>query len=46
MTDAAGRPWVSPVFVADDGYRDLDWISAPQATPSRNLAERPEASMT
>ena len=44
--DAAGRPWVSPVFFAADGYRDLDWISAPQATPSRNLAERPEASMT
>jgi hypothetical protein len=33
MTDAAGRPWVSPVFFAADGYRDLDWISAPQATP-------------
>jgi hypothetical protein len=45
MTDAAGRPWVSPVFFAADGYRDLYWISAPQATHSRNLAERPEASI-
>jgi hypothetical protein len=45
MTDAAGRPWVSPVFFAADGYQDLYWISAPQATHSRNLAERPEASI-
>jgi hypothetical protein len=43
--DAAGRPWVSPVFFAADGYRNLYWISAPQATHSRNLAERPEASI-
>jgi nitroimidazol reductase NimA-like FMN-containing flavoprotein (pyridoxamine 5'-phosphate oxidase superfamily) len=43
--DAAGRPWVSPVFFAADGYQDLYWISAPQATHSRNLAERPEASI-
>ena len=43
--DAAGRPWVSPVFFAADGYQDLYWISAPQATHSRTLAERPEASI-
>ena len=43
--DADGRPWVSPVFFAADGYRHLYWISAPQATHSRNLAGRPEASI-
>jgi predicted pyridoxine 5'-phosphate oxidase superfamily flavin-nucleotide-binding protein len=43
--DADGRPWVSPVFYAADGYRDLYWISSPEATHSRNLAERPEVSI-
>jgi nitroimidazol reductase NimA-like FMN-containing flavoprotein (pyridoxamine 5'-phosphate oxidase superfamily) len=43
--DAAGRPWVSPVFFAADRYRDFYWISSPEATHSRNLAERPELSI-
>jgi Pyridoxamine 5'-phosphate oxidase len=43
--DADGRPWVSPVFFAADRYRDLYWISSPEATHSRNLAERPECSI-
>jgi hypothetical protein len=43
--DADGRPWVSPVFFAADGYRDLYWISSPEATHSRNLAGRPELSI-
>jgi hypothetical protein len=40
--DAAGNPWVSPVFFAADRYRDLYWISPPEATHSRNLGARPE----
>ena len=43
--DAAGHPWVSPVFFAADRYRDLYWISSPEATHSRNLAARPELSI-
>ena len=43
--DAAGHPWVSPVFFAADDYRDLYWISSPEATHSRNLAARPELSI-
>jgi nitroimidazol reductase NimA-like FMN-containing flavoprotein (pyridoxamine 5'-phosphate oxidase superfamily) len=43
--DADGRPWVSPVFFAADGYRDLYWISSPAADHSRNLAVRPELSI-
>ena len=43
--DADGRPWVSPVFFAADRYRDLYWISSPEATHSRNLAARPELSI-
>ena len=43
--DADGRPWVSPVFFAADDYRDLYWISSPEATHSRNLAARPELSI-
>ena len=39
--DAAGRPWISPVwFAPDDG--GLLWISRPDSRHSRNLAERPE----
>ena len=44
-SDAGGRPWVSPVFFATDQYRDFYWISSPEATHSRNLAERPELSI-
>jgi hypothetical protein len=40
--DEAGRPWVSPVWFAPDGYADLYWVSSPEATHSRNLAARPE----
>jgi pyridoxamine 5'-phosphate oxidase-like protein len=43
--DGQGRPWVSPVFFAADRYRDLYWISSPEATHSRNLAGRPELSI-
>ena len=43
--DAAGRPWVSPVYFAHAGYRELYWVSAPEATHSRNLAARPQLSI-
>jgi Pyridoxamine 5'-phosphate oxidase len=44
--DADGRPWVSPVFFAAAGsYRELYWISSPEAAHSRNLAARPELSI-
>ncbi|MEU4423233.1 pyridoxamine 5'-phosphate oxidase family protein [Actinoplanes sp. NPDC024001] len=43
--DAAGRPWVSPVYFAAAGYRDFYWASVPEAVHSRNLAVRAELSI-
>jgi hypothetical protein len=43
--DAAGRPWVSPVFFVAHGYRDLYWISSPETTHAQNLAARAELSI-
>jgi hypothetical protein len=43
--DAAGRPWVSPVFYAAQEYRELYWMSSPEATQCRNIAERPDISI-
>lgn len=40
--DAAGIPWVSPVWFAAAGYREFFWVSDPARRHSRNLAERPE----
>jgi hypothetical protein len=40
-----GRPLVSPVYYAMADYRRFYWVSDPDATHSRNLAERPEASI-
>ena len=40
--DQEGRPWASPVYYAVDGYREFVWVSAPDATHSRNLAARPQ----
>jgi nitroimidazol reductase NimA-like FMN-containing flavoprotein (pyridoxamine 5'-phosphate oxidase superfamily) len=42
--DAAGRPWISPVWFApdDDGFL---WISRPDSRHSRNLAARPELAL-
>ena len=42
--DAGGRPWVSPVWYAKDGYGGFLWVSRPGARHSLNLAERPEIS--
>ncbi len=42
--DASGRPWVSPVWYAREGYGALLWVSRPGTRHSLNLAERPEIS--
>jgi len=43
--DAAGQPWASPVFYATADYAEFYWVSAPETTHSRNLAQRPEISI-
>ncbi len=43
--DEAGRPWVSPVYYAPEGYAEFFWVSSPEATHSRNLATRPKLSI-
>jgi nitroimidazol reductase NimA-like FMN-containing flavoprotein (pyridoxamine 5'-phosphate oxidase superfamily) len=43
--DADGRPWASPVYFAHDNYRDLIWVSKPEARHSRNIEVRPEVSV-
>jgi hypothetical protein len=43
--DDTGRPWVSPVYFAHVGYRELLWVSRPDRTHSRNLAAREDVSL-
>ena len=43
--DASGRPWVSPVYFAPIGYRDLLWVSRPERRHSQNLAARETVSI-
>jgi nitroimidazol reductase NimA-like FMN-containing flavoprotein (pyridoxamine 5'-phosphate oxidase superfamily) len=43
--DPAGRPRVSPVWFSLVEYRDLYWLSSPEAHHSRNIEERPEVSI-
>jgi uncharacterized protein YhbP (UPF0306 family) len=43
--DEAGRPWVSPVYYASEGYTEFYWVSSPEATHSRNIAARPQISI-
>jgi uncharacterized protein YhbP (UPF0306 family) len=40
--DESGLPWASPVWYAPEEYRELFWVSSPEARHSRNLAARPE----
>jgi pyridoxine/pyridoxamine 5'-phosphate oxidase len=42
--DPDGRPRVSPVYYAPDGYHLVYWFSSPEAQHSRNIAERPDIS--
>jgi nitroimidazol reductase NimA-like FMN-containing flavoprotein (pyridoxamine 5'-phosphate oxidase superfamily) len=43
--DAAGVPWASPVWFAQEDYREIVWVSDPGARHSMNLAVRPQLSM-
>lgn len=43
--DRDGTPQASPVFYGARDYRELYWVSAPDAVHSVNLAERPEVSI-
>jgi nitroimidazol reductase NimA-like FMN-containing flavoprotein (pyridoxamine 5'-phosphate oxidase superfamily) len=42
---ADGRPWVSPVWYAPEGYREFFWVSSPAVEHSRNIAVRREISI-
>jgi nitroimidazol reductase NimA-like FMN-containing flavoprotein (pyridoxamine 5'-phosphate oxidase superfamily) len=43
--DAAGRPWVTPVYFATEDYRHFHWVSQPEARHSRNLEARAEVAI-
>jgi nitroimidazol reductase NimA-like FMN-containing flavoprotein (pyridoxamine 5'-phosphate oxidase superfamily) len=43
--DESGTPWASPVWFAPSEYRELFWISSPDARHSRNIAVRPQVSI-
>lgn len=43
--DEHGHPWVSPVYYAPVGYRELLWVSRPETLHSRNLVRRPDVSI-
>jgi len=44
--DAAGRPWVSPVFFAARGENRLFWVSSPDSRHSRNIDGQPTVAIT
>jgi nitroimidazol reductase NimA-like FMN-containing flavoprotein (pyridoxamine 5'-phosphate oxidase superfamily) len=43
--DAEGTPWASPVWFAHEDFREIFWVSAPDARHSRNIAERSRIAM-
>jgi nitroimidazol reductase NimA-like FMN-containing flavoprotein (pyridoxamine 5'-phosphate oxidase superfamily) len=43
--DAAGHPWVSPVWFASEDYTHFHWVSSPDARHSRNVAARPQVAI-
>ena len=43
--DAAGQPWVTPVWFAAEDYRLFHWVSSPEARHSQNIAARPEVAI-
>ena len=43
--DAEGQPWASPVVFATADYAEFYWMSPPETTHSRNLAQRPQISI-
>jgi nitroimidazol reductase NimA-like FMN-containing flavoprotein (pyridoxamine 5'-phosphate oxidase superfamily) len=40
-----GRPWITPVYFCPVRYREMYWISDPQAQHSRNITARPDVSL-
>ena len=40
--DESGLPWASPVWYAPADYRELYWVSSPEARHSQNIATRPQ----
>ena len=38
--DAEGLPWASPVWFAQEDYREIFWVSYPGARHSQNIAAR------
>jgi Pyridoxamine 5'-phosphate oxidase len=40
--DTAGRPWPTPVYFAPADYRELVWVSSPEARHSQNISVRPD----
>ena len=43
--DESGMPWASPVWFAAHEYRELFWMSRPEARHSRNIAARPQVAI-
>lgn len=43
--DADGTPWASPVWFAQEDYREIFWVSSPDARHSQNIAVRSSISM-
>ncbi len=43
--DGSGRPWVTPVYFACEGYTDFYWVSSPESRHSRNISARPEVAI-
>ena len=43
--DAAGTPWVTPVWFAHADHRRFVWVSSPDRRHSRNVTERAEVSI-
>src|SRR4051794_37228164 len=44
--DAAGSPWVTPVWFAPDGLERLYWLSWPGSRHSELIEQRPEIALT
>lgn len=44
--DAAGKPWVSPVFFAARDVNLLCWVSSPDSRHSRNIDVQPTVAIT
>ena len=40
-----GHPWATPVYFSPDRYRNMFWISGPDAQHSRNIAAHPEVTL-